>query len=111
MRRSIAKAAFPHPAEGTQYWRIPDTSIKLKLVHKIKRTVDEGALPAVLNKLREMQVNVDNLFLFKPALSTRDYRKLKPDQQAIADLALESKEELPTLEVLFTTEEENEDGY
>jgi hypothetical protein len=99
LRRLLVAALFQTPAEGTQYEDMP-AGWRLKLQYKIDRKVDEAALPAVKDRLREIGVNPDLYVVNKPELSLTSYRLLTEEQRQILDQALIIKPASPTLELV-----------
>lgn len=99
LRKALFTAAFPDPKEGTATIELVDGR-RLKGIHKINRTIDEGALSAVVDQLRkENAVSVDELFPVKHSLGIKQYRKLSPRVQKLADRAIVARPGTPTLEV------------
>ena len=60
LRKEVQAMFFPTPEEGTNNFDLAG-GYKLKLTYKIDRKVDEGALEAVKEELRKMEVNPDTL--------------------------------------------------
>lgn len=96
LRNLLFEGTFPNPKEGTNTYNLPDGRI-IKGTYKLSRSVDEAALPAVLEQLPEGLG--DRLVQFKPSLVLSEYRKLPDDQRKIFDQALITKPGSPTLEV------------
>lgn len=102
LRKEVMALFFPEPVEGTNKFEL-EAGWSLKATHKIERKVDEAALPAVLQQLREMGVNPDPLIRTKPDLDTRAYRSLvqsNPDAAHVFEQALTIKPGSPTVELI-----------
>lgn len=99
LREELFSAAFPAPAEGTNNIDLPE-GWKLKGVLKINRTLDEAALPAVMEAVRGMNFNPDPLVKYKPELALRDYKALPENVRYVFDAALTIKPGLPTIELV-----------
>ena len=102
LRKEVMALFFPEPVEGTNKFEL-EADWSLKATHKIERKVDEAALPAVLQQLREMGVNPDPLIRTKPDLDTKAYRSLvqiNPDAAHVFEQALTIKPGSPTVELV-----------
>jgi len=102
LRKEIMALFFPAPEEGTNKVDL-GSGWTLKATHKIDRKIDEAALPAVFQQLREMGVNPDPLVRSVPALETKAYKSLaqiNPDASRVFDQALTIKPGSPTLELI-----------
>lgn len=102
LRKEIMALFFPAPEEGTNKVDL-GSGWTLKATHKIDRKIDEAALPAVFQQLREMNVNPDPLVRAVPALETKAYKSLaqiNPDAARIFEQALTIKPGSPTLELV-----------
>ena len=102
LRKEVMALFFPEPVEGTNKFEL-EAGWSLKATHKIERKVDEAALPAVLQQLREMGVNPDPLIRTKPDLDTKAYRSLvqiNPDAAHVFEQALTIKPGSPTVELI-----------
>lgn len=99
LRKLLTAVLFPNPVEGTQRQDMP-AGWQFKLQYKIDRKVDEAALPAVKERLREIGVNPDLYVVNKPELSLTNYRLLTEEQRQILDQALVIKPASPTLELV-----------
>lgn len=102
LRKEVMALFFPEPVEGTNKFEL-EAGWSLKATHKIERKVDEAALPAVLQQLREMGVNPDPLIRTKPDLDTKAYRSLvqtNPDAAHVFEQALTIKPGSPTVELV-----------
>lgn len=99
LRKAVMAEFFPVPKEGVnsldmgQGWT-------LKGIYKIDRKVDEAALPAVKEKLRELGVNADTLIKYKPEVAITIYKALPEQARLIFDTALTIKPGSPTLELI-----------
>lgn len=102
LRKEVMALFFPEPVEGTNKFDL-EAGWSLKATHKIERKVDEAALPAVLQQLREMGVNPDPLIRTKPDLDTKAYKSLvqiNPDAAHVFEQALTIKPGSPTVELV-----------
>ena len=102
LRKEVMALFFPEPVEGTNKFEL-EAGWSLKATHKIERKVDEAALPAVLQQLREMGINPDPLIRTKPDLDTKAYRSLvqiNPDAAHVFEQALTIKPGSPTVELI-----------
>lgn len=99
LREELFSVAFPAPTEGTNNIDLPE-GWKLKGVLKINRTLDEAALPAVMEAVRGMNFNPDPLVKYKPELALRDYKALPENVRHVFDAALTIKPGLPTIELV-----------
>jgi len=99
LREELFGVAFPTPVEGTNNVDLPE-GWKLKGVLKINRTLDEAALPAVMNAVRGMNFNPDPLVRYKLELALKDYKALPENVRHVFDAALTIKPGLPTIELV-----------
>ncbi len=102
LRKEVMALFFPEPVEGTNKFEL-EAGWSLKATHKIERKVDEAALPAVLQQLREMGINPDPLIRTKPDLDTKAYKSLvqiNPDAAHVFEQALTIKPGSPTVELV-----------
>ena len=102
LRKEVMALFFPEPVEGTNKFEL-EAGWSLKATHKIERKVDESALPAVLQQLREMGINPDPLIRTKPDLDTKAYKSLaqiNPDAAHVFEQALTIKPGSPTVELV-----------
>jgi len=99
LRKQVFAAFYPTPKEGTNTLDLAE-GWKLKGVYKLDRKIDEAALPAVTEQLREMGVNADTLVKWTPSLKTAIYKELTAEQRAVFDQALIIKPGLPTIELV-----------
>lgn len=99
LRKAVMAEFFPTPKEGVnnldmgQGWTLKGT-------YKIDRKVDEAALPAVKEQLRELGVNADTLVKYKPEVATTIYKALSEQARLIFDTALTIKPGSPTVELV-----------
>lgn len=106
LRKEVAELFFPAPVEGTNAFEL-NAGYKLKLTYKLDRKLDEAALPAVMERVRGMQVNTDELLKFEPTLVLKSYRalmQLHPEAAKVFDEALTIKPASPTLELVAPKE-------
>lgn len=99
LRKEAFQLIFPLPREGTNSAPLPH-GWQVKGIHKLDYKLDETALPAVAQKLREHNVIVDSLIRARPELVKDVYRTLNQDQLAILSECLEIKPQAPALEVI-----------
>lgn len=99
LRKQVFTAFYPAPKEGTNTIDLAE-GWRLKGVYKLDRKIDEAALPAVAEQLREMGVNVDTLVKWTPDLKTATYKELTAEQRAVFDQALIIKPGTPTIELV-----------
>lgn len=99
LRKQVFASFYPAPKEGTNTLELAE-GWKLKGVYKLDRKIDEAALPAVAEQLREMGVNSDTLIAWKPDLKTATYKELTAEQRAVFDQALTVKPGSPTVELV-----------
>lgn len=99
LRKQVFDAFYPAPKEGTNTIDLVE-GWKLKGVYKLDRKIDEAALPAVTEQLREMGVNADTLVRWSPILKIATYKELTAEQRAVFDQALIIKPSLPTIELV-----------
>jgi hypothetical protein len=105
LRKQVFAAFYPAPKEGTNTLDLAG-GWKLKGVYKLDRKIDEAALPAVAEQLREMGVNVDTLIKWSPGLKTATYKELTAEQRAVFDQALIVKPGAPIIELVPPKAEE-----
>ena len=99
LRKEVVKMFFPDAREGTTNLDLAQ-GWKLKAVVKLTRKIDEAALPAVGEQLREIGVNPDTLVEYKPEVVTAAYRALSDASSAIFDNALTTSPASPTLALI-----------
>lgn len=103
LRKEVQALFFTDPKEGTNTEELT-AGWKLKFTYKIDRKVDEAALPAVMQRLRdELKVNPDPLINHKPTLDTTAYKTLvqtNPDAAKVFEEALTIKPGSHTLELV-----------
>lgn len=99
LRKQVFEYYFKDPREGTNYLELPN-GWRLKAIYKLDRKIDEAALPAVKEQLKELGVNVDALVEYKPTLKTKLYRELTAEQARIFDQALTIKPSSPIIELV-----------
>lgn len=99
LRQEIFAAQFPTPAEGVNSLDLPE-GWTLKGTYKINRTIDEAALPAVLEALRKKKLATEALVAYKPSLVIKGYRALSDDHRRILEQALVIKPGAPSLELI-----------
>ncbi|MDE3023511.1 MAG: hypothetical protein KGI54_16955 [Pseudomonadota bacterium] len=102
LRKEVFAIFFDAPKEGTNNYELAN-GWKLKGTYKLERKLDEAALPAVKEKLTEMQVNSDVLVRWVPELATKEYKSLltlNPEAAKEFDAALTTKPGSPVLELI-----------
>lgn len=82
LRTKIIDFYFPNAAAGKTKIDMPD-GWELATDHKLKREIDEAALPAVMEKLPEG--SEDTLIKYKVELKLKEYNKLHDTQKEIMD--------------------------
>jgi hypothetical protein len=101
LRTKIFKGLFVNPDEGTNTLPLNDgTGAELKAQHVINRSVDEGALDAMKEVLREKKIPVGKLIRWKPELAVGEYRKLTDEERQLFDQVLIIKPGSPQLDVV-----------
>lgn len=103
MRKRITAHAFPTPTEGTNTATLADGR-KLKLSHKITRSVDEAAIQTARQAyelVNDRPVPFDELLKVKYDLATTPFRKLEVGSAAYLAVAhmITAKPGAPALEV------------
>lgn len=99
LRKAVMAEFFPAAKEGVnnldmgQGWTLKGT-------YKIDRKIDEAALPAVKEQLRELGVNADTLVKYKPEVATTVYKTLPEQARLVFDTALTIKPGSPTVELV-----------
>lgn len=82
--------------EGVHKLDLPDGWV-LSATHKLNYSLDEAALPAVLEQLGEAGTD---LVKYKPSLTMPAYRKMQPEQLAILGQALTIKPGSPSMKLI-----------
>lgn len=101
LRKQVIAEYFPAPVEGVNTLKM-EGGWELKATYKIDRKLDEGSLPAIQERLREMGVNADQLIRFAPSLDLRAYKTLaitNPVALSVFELTVISKPGSPVLEL------------
>jgi len=102
LRLQVMDAFFPSHVEGAAKHELPHGWV-LKGTAKLNREIDETALPAILETMREAGFKTDALIEMKPVLQLKVYRELAAISLtaiAIFDEALTIKPAAPTLELV-----------
>jgi hypothetical protein len=106
LRLRITKQYFPTPKEGTNSHELGDGYV-MKMKHNIDRKVDEAALSTLKDKLKEAGIRVDDLIIYKPELSVKQYRPYELDTSEegkkrlnLIDQCLIVKPGAPALEIV-----------
>ena len=105
LRKKVFTSFLAEPKEGTNYVELSN-GWRLKLTHKLNRTVDEAALPAVADLLKSKGVSIDTLVDYKPSLKLAVYRELADENKHLFDQALIMKPSTPTVEMVPPKETE-----
>lgn len=99
LRRKLFAGAWPNPKEGTNNFTLPDGR-KLVGKHNVNRKIDEAALPAVLQRLRDAgDPNPDRLVRYKPELAKREWNDLNDENRLIFSEAVIATPGMPGFEV------------
>ena len=99
LRKAVMAEFFPAAKEGVnnldmgQGWTLKGT-------YKVDRKIDEAALPAVKEQLRELGVSADTLVKYKPEVATTIYKALPEQARLVFDTALTIKPGSPTVELV-----------
>lgn len=102
LRNKIFKGLFLAPTEGTNKHQLNDgTGAVLKATHVINRSVDEGALDALKEELRNKKIKTADLIRYKPELVISEYRKLTDEEQKLFDRVLIVKPGTPQMEIVI----------
>lgn len=99
LRKALADAAFNDHSEGTHTRELADGRV-LKCVFPMNRSVDAANVQAVNEQIHKMGEDARDLFTWKPSVSMTAYKKLSPEAQKIADLAITTRPGSPTLKVV-----------
>lgn len=101
MRLRLFQGAFADPKEGTNTHMLPDGRA-IKGQFKVNRYIDEAALPATLQALREHGVaNTDALVRYKPELAKREWNALSEEAKLMFSPAVIATPGTPSLEVVI----------
>src|SRR5574337_316819 len=99
LRKQVMAAFFPSPKEGVNAFDL-QADWKLKGTYKLDRKIDEAALPAVQEQMREAGHNPDPYIKFVPELNTTIYKAASAEIKAILDHAIIMKPASPTVELV-----------
>jgi len=99
LRKKIFNIAFPDPREGSNTFDLAG-GFKLRGSYKLTRTIDEGALQAILPQLTEAGISSDAIVKHKVSLVLKEYTRLETDQRLLFDQCLVTKPGSPALEVI-----------
>ena len=103
LRKKVFALYFPAPTEGTNTVEFAG-GWKLKGTYKLDRKVDEAALPAIFQALRDMyQVDAGLIVKPEPKLDTKAYKALRdinPEAAKLFETCLTIKPQSPTLELV-----------
>lgn len=97
LRRELCSECYADQSPGTHYIDLPN-GWKLKAVFKLDQKLDEAALPAVLQAMRDKGVTVtDSLVKYRPELVNAAYKTLDDVGRELFSDALVVKPASPTL--------------
>ncbi|MGE4486336.1 MAG: hypothetical protein AB7C95_00750 [Synergistaceae bacterium] len=99
LRKSITTELFPSPVEGVNTHEL-GKGYKIKMTHKLNRTIDEAALASVLERLPQAEECVK----MKPSLAIKKFKALKDEDRLIFEECLVTKPGSPTLELVIPKE-------
>ena len=97
LRAKIVKTFFATPKEGTNYHEL-GAGYKLKLVHKIDRSIDAPLYTNLATQFKDLEIDTDQLAETKLSLKVAFYKKLTEEQRLVVDQCITSKPGSPTLE-------------
>ena len=108
LRTELFVTGFPDVANslsksGTFALALPH-GWNLKAALQLNMSIDEAALPAIKEKLRTMQVNVDELFKYKPSIIVAKYKTLTKESRDVLDVILTTKRGAVKLELVAPKE-------
>lgn len=104
LRKTVAPLFFEKIEIGTSYADLPN-GYRLRLKASANRKIDEAALKATLDKLRDMNVNADALIRTKPEIITKEYKALTKEEKAVFDQAVIENPPSLALDVIPPKEE------
>lgn len=99
LRKKAMELFFPAAKEGVNSLALPG-DWTLKGTAKMDRKIDEAALPAVKEKMIEMEFNPDLLIRNEPVLNTKIYKTLSDELRKVFDHAIIMKPSSPSLELV-----------
>src|SRR5574340_318677 len=99
LRKRVMAAFFPSPKEGVNTVDL-QADWKLKGTHKLDRKIDEAALPAVQEQMRDAGYNPDVYIKHVPELNVMIYKAASPEVKKIFDHAIIMKPASPTVELV-----------
>lgn len=106
-RKDLVKFYFANPREGTNRLDLGG-GFDLKLDFGYDRKVDEAALDAAkASEFKKLGLSKDDLFVYKPALNLKAYRKLNAVQRAFIDELMDVKETTPQLHIVQRAQDDN----
>ena len=100
LRKKVFASFYPAPKEGVNSVDLATGGWILRGNYKLSRKIDQPALAATTEKLRELQVNVDAVVKWVPQLVTGQYRELTKEQKDEFDKVLTIEPQTPTLELV-----------
>ena len=101
LRRKLFTGAFPNPKEGTRHNKhvLPDGRV-LVGDYCINRKIDEAALPAVLEAMKQAgDPNPERLVRYKPELAKREWNDLNDERKLMFSAAVIATPGMPGFEV------------
>ncbi len=96
LRKSISKELFPAPTEGVNTHEL-GKGYKIKMTHKLNRTIDEASLSSVLERLP----NAEECVKYKPELAIKKFKALSDEDRLIFEECLVTKPGAPALELVI----------
>lgn len=99
-RKELAAYYFAAPREGSNRMEV-SPGFDLKLEHGYNYKVDVAALDNVTQaQIKKLKLPWDDLFVYKPELCVREYRKLSTEQKAFVDTLLDITPSTPSLAIV-----------
>lgn len=96
LRIEIAQTCFPKPKEGVNQLNLGN-GYKLKVEHKVNRSIDVAALTAFKDTFEGANINVDELVRYKPELAIGKFKALPENLQVIFGQCLTIRDGTPTV--------------
>jgi hypothetical protein len=103
-RKELANFYFAKPQKGVNRLDLGG-GFDLKLDYGFDYTVDEAALDSVkASDVKRLKLPMDDLIVYKPVLSLREYNKLNAEQKKFVDEFIDAKEKSPQLHIVASVE-------
>lgn len=100
LRGKLFHHYFPNPTEGTNNFPLDDgTGAVLKGMFSYSRDVDEGAVEALKDELKNRNIPLGKLLKYKPSLVKTEYNKLTAEEQQFFDQVLIIKPASPSMKI------------